>query len=374
MFCCCFFIWQGVERFYCGWSYIYGPCIQAISGRYPRAEQTRVVPSKINAAAFFFFFMHKVFQLVRLSVQTIVMFFHHLSCFLCAPLYTRRILSFVFFSLSAASLWFEVASRCRTALLWLESTSPSRSTQSTGTLSADKTGGKDAHRADVHKRWLYPFFPILHLSNPFVIGFCSFDLVTLGAMSVTLMFQRPPFLPQTRTIWTPNNNFLVLDQVTMSREEVQLPKCDIRSVLSPYPLVLPYPLPRYTASCVEKGPAVPELQVRNSFTIIKSRSMWRREAATRDGQRASRDSGCSSSIKAGWPRRTGFCKCCSIPVRTIQIRHEENANVFCIHILPDHAGKWGGWKVRCGGQTGDFIFTLWLPWYFSFCDLQFRSK
>uniref|UniRef100_A0A8C4HPG2 Teneurin-2 n=1 Tax=Dicentrarchus labrax TaxID=13489 RepID=A0A8C4HPG2_DICLA len=88
----------------------------------------------------------------------------------------------------------------------------------------------------------------------------SFDLVTLGAMSMTLMFQRPPFLPQTRTIWTPNNNFLVLDQVTMSREEAQTPKCDIRSVLSPYPLVLPYPLPRYTGACAEKGPAVPELQ------------------------------------------------------------------------------------------------------------------
>lgn len=80
-------------------------------------------------------------------------------------------------------------------------------------------------------------------------------------MSVTLMFQRPPFLPQTRTVWTPNNNFLVLDQVTMSREEALPAKCDIRSAVSPYPLVLPYPLPRYTASCEEKGPAVPELQV-----------------------------------------------------------------------------------------------------------------
>uniref|UniRef100_A0A674NRX2 Teneurin-2 n=1 Tax=Takifugu rubripes TaxID=31033 RepID=A0A674NRX2_TAKRU len=89
----------------------------------------------------------------------------------------------------------------------------------------------------------------------------SFDLVTMGAMSVTLMFQRPPFLTQTRTILTPNNNFQVLEQVTMSREEGQPAKCDIRSVLSPYPLVLPYPLPRYAAACAEKGPAVPELQV-----------------------------------------------------------------------------------------------------------------
>jgi len=93
----------------------------------------------------------------------------------------------------------------------------------------------------------------------------SFDLVTFGATSVTLMFQRPPFLPQTRTVWTPHNNFLVLDQVTMSREEAQSPKCEIRSVLSPYPLVLPYPLPRYTRACAEKGPAVPELQVQSTL-------------------------------------------------------------------------------------------------------------
>lgn len=55
----------------------------------------------------------------------------------------------------------------------------------------------------------------------------------------------------------------------MSREEAQTPTCDIRSVLSPYPLVLPYPLPRYTGACAEKGPAVPELQVRHHLTTIR---------------------------------------------------------------------------------------------------------
>lgn len=103
-------------------------------------------------------------------------------------------------------------------------------------------------------------FPVMFHMCPVFLCF-SFDLVTMGAMSVTLMFQRPPFLTQTRTILTPNNNFLVLEQVTMSREEGQPAKCDIRSVLSPYPLVLPYPLPRYAAACAEKAPAVPELQV-----------------------------------------------------------------------------------------------------------------
>lgn len=114
--------------------------------------------------------------------------------------------------------------------------------------------------------WL-ALFPVYSISiSPFFLFF-SFDLVTMGAMSVTLMFQRPPFLPQTRTILTPNNNFLVLNQVTMSREEVQPAKCDIRNVFSPYPLVLPHPLPRYAAACAEKGPAVPELQVKDFFTI-----------------------------------------------------------------------------------------------------------
>lgn len=54
----------------------------------------------------------------------------------------------------------------------------------------------------------------------------------------------------------------------MSREEPQAPKCDIRSVLSPYPLVLPYPLSRYTAACAEKGPAIPELQVKSLLTDV----------------------------------------------------------------------------------------------------------
>ncbi|CAL8234816.1 unnamed protein product [Boreogadus saida] len=88
----------------------------------------------------------------------------------------------------------------------------------------------------------------------------SFDLLTSGAASMTLMFQRPPFLPQTRPIWTPHNNFLVLDQVTMSREEAAPARCDVKMGLSPYPLVLPAPLPRYTGACAERGPVIPELQ------------------------------------------------------------------------------------------------------------------
>ncbi|KAL2077776.1 hypothetical protein ACEWY4_027280 [Coilia grayii] len=55
----------------------------------------------------------------------------------------------------------------------------------------------------------------------------SFDLVTAGAISVTLVFQRPPFLTQRRTVWLPWNSFLVLDRVVMARAEIPPPVCDI---------------------------------------------------------------------------------------------------------------------------------------------------
>lgn len=179
-------------------------------------------------------------------------------------------------------------------------------------------------------------------------------------MSVTLMFQRPPFLPQTRTVWTPNNNFLVLDQVTMSREESQAPKCDIRSVVSPYPLVLPYPLPRYTASCEEKGPAVPELQVGK---LLHSSALWEcvcltgtvrqrfNTSSTKQTSRfkptgwdersrfhvmlkvylaapLSRNSICSSSMTTISPGSTRFCKFGFIPAWNIQIRDESKCKFW----------------------------------------------
>ncbi|KAI4886913.1 hypothetical protein NFI96_030427, partial [Prochilodus magdalenae] len=88
----------------------------------------------------------------------------------------------------------------------------------------------------------------------------SFDLVAVGAISVTLVFQRPPFITQRRTVWLPWNNFLVLDKVVMSRVEGTLQTCDMKNFISPYPIVLPSPLTRYTGECALRGPVIPELQ------------------------------------------------------------------------------------------------------------------
>ncbi|XP_030621470.1 teneurin-1-like [Chanos chanos] len=88
----------------------------------------------------------------------------------------------------------------------------------------------------------------------------SFDLVSAGAVSVTLVFQRSPFITQRRTVWLPWNSFIVLDKMVMSRVESPPPSCDIKNFVSPYPIVLPSPLSRYTGECALRGPAIPELQ------------------------------------------------------------------------------------------------------------------
>ncbi|KAG7484175.1 hypothetical protein MATL_G00046510 [Megalops atlanticus] len=96
----------------------------------------------------------------------------------------------------------------------------------------------------------------------------SFDLVASGGVSVTLVFQRAPFLTERRTVWLPWNQFVVLDKVTMDRVESPLPVCDIKNFVIPYPIVLPSPLTRFAGACMERGPAVPELQaVQEEITI-----------------------------------------------------------------------------------------------------------
>ncbi|XP_055726034.1 teneurin-1 isoform X2 [Salvelinus fontinalis] len=96
----------------------------------------------------------------------------------------------------------------------------------------------------------------------------SFDLVAAGGISVSLIFQRAPFLMQKRTVWLPWNQFVVVEKVTMARVESRPPVCDLKNLVSPYPIVLPSPLTRFASTCEERGPAIPELQaVQEEITI-----------------------------------------------------------------------------------------------------------
>ncbi|XP_059767824.1 teneurin-1 isoform X2 [Balaenoptera ricei] len=89
----------------------------------------------------------------------------------------------------------------------------------------------------------------------------SFDLVAVGGISVVLIFDRSPFLPEKRTLWLPWNQFIVVEKVTMQRVISDPPSCDISNFISPNPIVLPSPLTSFGGSCPERGTIVPELQV-----------------------------------------------------------------------------------------------------------------
>ncbi|XP_065756630.1 teneurin-1 isoform X3 [Phocoena phocoena] len=89
----------------------------------------------------------------------------------------------------------------------------------------------------------------------------SFDLVAVGGISVVLIFDRSPFLPEKRTLWLPWNQFIVVEKVTMQRVLSDPPSCDISNFISPNPIVLPSPLTSFGGSCPERGTIVPELQV-----------------------------------------------------------------------------------------------------------------
>ncbi|XP_028838549.1 teneurin-1 isoform X2 [Denticeps clupeoides] len=88
----------------------------------------------------------------------------------------------------------------------------------------------------------------------------SFDLVAVGGIAISLLFQRAPFLFQRRTVWLPWNQFVVLERVIMDRAKPKVPVCEQKNLASPYPIVLPSPLTRFAGTCEERGPAVPELQ------------------------------------------------------------------------------------------------------------------
>uniref|UniRef100_A0A8D0C2V1 Teneurin-1 n=1 Tax=Salvator merianae TaxID=96440 RepID=A0A8D0C2V1_SALMN len=98
----------------------------------------------------------------------------------------------------------------------------------------------------------------------------SFDLVALGGISVTLVFDRSPFLSVKRTLWLSWNRFIVVDKVVMQRTEVERPSCDISTFISPNPIVLPFPLTSFAGSCPERGTVIPELQVVQEEILIPS--------------------------------------------------------------------------------------------------------
>lgn len=94
---------------------------------------------------------------------------------------------------------------------------------------------------------------------------CRFDILANGGASLTLSFERAPFLTQFRTVWIPWNVFYVMDTLVMKKEENDIPSCDLSGFIRPSPLIVATPLSTFFRSSPENGPIIPETQVRLSL-------------------------------------------------------------------------------------------------------------
>ncbi|XP_078534115.1 teneurin-3 isoform X1 [Lissotriton helveticus] len=95
-----------------------------------------------------------------------------------------------------------------------------------------------------------------------------FDLVSNGGASLTLVFERAPFLTQYHTVWIPWNVFYVMDTLVMKKEENDIPSCDLSGFVRPNPVIVSSPLSTFFRSSPDDSPIIPETQVLHEETTI----------------------------------------------------------------------------------------------------------
>ncbi|KAM9312735.1 teneurin-2 isoform 3-T3 [Gastrophryne carolinensis] len=89
----------------------------------------------------------------------------------------------------------------------------------------------------------------------------TFDLLANGGASLTLHFERAPFLSQEKTVWLPWNNFYAMDTLTMKTEENTISSCDLSGFVRPDPVIISSPLSTFFSTSPKHNPIVPETQV-----------------------------------------------------------------------------------------------------------------
>ncbi|KAK2499736.1 hypothetical protein MC885_011472 [Smutsia gigantea] len=89
----------------------------------------------------------------------------------------------------------------------------------------------------------------------------TFDLMANGGASLTLHFERAPFMSQERTVWLPWNSFYATDTLVMKTEENSIPSCDLSGFLRPDPVIIASPLSTFFRAEPAQNPIVPETQV-----------------------------------------------------------------------------------------------------------------
>ncbi|KAL0973834.1 hypothetical protein UPYG_G00211800 [Umbra pygmaea] len=101
----------------------------------------------------------------------------------------------------------------------------------------------------------------------------TFDLLANGGASLTLKFERAPFLTQDRTVWLPWSRFYALDTLVMKTEENTIPGCDLSGFLRPDPVVIASPLSSFFSSRPGDKPVIPETQVLHEMIDVPGTSL-----------------------------------------------------------------------------------------------------
>ncbi|KAI5105208.1 teneurin-2 isoform X2 [Silurus meridionalis] len=96
----------------------------------------------------------------------------------------------------------------------------------------------------------------------------TFDLIANGGASITLHFERAPFLSQERTVWLPWNSFYAMDTLMMKTEENTIPGCDLSGFVRPDPVVVASPLSSFFSSRPGERSIIPETQVLHELIEI----------------------------------------------------------------------------------------------------------
>ncbi|MCJ8734133.1 hypothetical protein PDJAM_G00231810 [Pangasius djambal] len=101
----------------------------------------------------------------------------------------------------------------------------------------------------------------------------TFDLIANGGASLTLHFERAPFLSQERTVWLPWNSFYAMDTLMMKTEENTIPGCDLSGFVRPDPVVVASPLSSFFSSRPGERSIIPETQVLHEMIEIPGTNM-----------------------------------------------------------------------------------------------------
>uniref|UniRef100_A0A8C7MNC8 Teneurin-2 n=1 Tax=Oncorhynchus kisutch TaxID=8019 RepID=A0A8C7MNC8_ONCKI len=101
----------------------------------------------------------------------------------------------------------------------------------------------------------------------------TFDLLANGGGSLTLRFERAPFITQDRTVWLPWGRFYAMDTLAMKTEENTIPGCDLSGFLRPDPVVIASPLSSLFSSRPRDKPIIPETQVLHEMIDVPGTSL-----------------------------------------------------------------------------------------------------